>query len=75
MICSVTDGRANVALHEPPAEPVDADASPIARLPMSERFHWLVAPRSAVLQTSPVHGGVCEDPAAALRELLGARVA
>lgn len=52
-----------------------ADAGPIARLPMSERFHWLVAPRSAVLQTSPVHGGVCEDPAAALRELLAARVA
>lgn len=52
-----------------------ADAGPIARLPMSERFHWLVAPRSAVLQTSPVHGGVCTDPDAALRELLAARVA
>ena len=53
----------------------EADAGPIARLAMGERFHWLVAPRSAVLQTSPVHGGVCEDPAAALRELLARRVA
>lgn len=53
----------------------DPNAGPIARLPLSERFHWLVAPRSAVLQTSPVHGGVCEDPAAALRELLARRVA
>ena len=52
----------------------DAGAGPIARLPISERFHWLVASRSAVLQTSPVHGGVCEDPAVALRELLARRV-
>ncbi len=52
----------------------EAGAGPIARLPISERFHWLVAHRSAVLQTSPVHGGVCEDPAAALRELLARRV-
>ncbi len=53
----------------------EADAGPIAGLALSERFHWLVAPRSAVLQTSPVHGGMCEDPAAALRELLARRVA
>ena len=53
----------------------DPDAGPIARLPIGERFHWLVAPRSAALQTSPVHGGVCADPAAALHELLAARVA
>ncbi len=52
----------------------EAGAGPIAGLPMSERFHWLVAPRSAALQTSPVHGGVCEDPAAALSELLARRV-
>lgn len=50
-------------------------AGPIARLPRVERFHWLVAPRSAVIQTSPVHGGVCEDPAAALAELVARRVA
>jgi len=50
------------------------DAGPLARLPPGERFYWLVAPRSAALQTSAVHGGLCEDPAAALRELLARRV-
>ena len=50
-------------------------AGPIATLPASERFYWLVAPRSAIVQTSPVHGGLCDDPAAALRELFAARVA
>lgn len=49
-------------------------AGPIAGLPRVERFHWLVAPRSAVLQVSPVHGGLCEDPAAALAELFARRV-
>lgn len=51
------------------------DAGPIAALPRVERFHWLVAPRSAVIQTSPVHGGLCEDPAAALDDLFMRRVA
>lgn len=53
----------------------DRGAGPIAALPLAERFHWLVAPRSAQLQTSPVHGGVCDDPAAALRDLFARRVA
>jgi len=44
----------------------DPSAGPIAVLPISERFHWLVAPRSTIVQTSPVHGGLCDDPAAAL---------
>lgn len=34
---------------------------PIGLLPASERFHWLTAPRSAVIQTSPVHPGRCRD--------------
>lgn len=50
------------------------DSGPIAALPRVERFHWLVAPRSAVLQISPVHGGLCSDPAAALAELFSRRV-
>jgi len=36
-----------------------ASAGPIGRLPTRERFHWLVAPRSTVIQTSPVHTGRC----------------
>jgi len=52
----------------------DADAGPIARLPPKERFRWLVAPRSTVIQPSPVHAGLCEDPAAALKWLLKSMV-
>lgn len=52
----------------------DAGAGPIAGLSLTERFHWLVAPRSTVIQCSPVHGGVGDDPAAALDELFARRV-
>jgi hypothetical protein len=45
------------------------DGGPVALLPPSERFHWLTAPRSDVLQCSPVHEGLCADPAAELRRL------
>lgn len=44
----------------------ETEAGPIARLSASERFHWVVAPRSTVVQPSPVHAGLCEDPAATL---------
>jgi len=46
-----------------------AEGGPIARLPPSERFHWLTAPRSAMIQTSPVHIGCGDDPGAALDAL------
>lgn len=49
------------------------EGGPIARLPPSERFHWLTAPRSTVIQTSPVHVG-CGDPRAALDALCAALV-
>jgi hypothetical protein len=45
-------------------------AGPIGRLPPRERFHWLVAPRSAVIQLSPAHTGRCEDPDALLSRLM-----
>lgn len=41
----------------------------VALAPPSERFHWITAPRSDVLQCAPVHGGVCGDPAAELARL------
>lgn len=47
----------------------DPAAGPIALLSTSERFHWLTSPRSDVLQTSPVHEGLSENPARALDEL------
>ena len=46
------------------------DAGPIGRLTPRERFHWLVAPRSTMIQTSAVHTGRCEDPVLALEHLL-----
>ncbi|HEY7984946.1 MAG TPA: DUF3037 domain-containing protein [Ktedonobacterales bacterium] len=51
-----------------------AEAGPIARLSQSERFHWLVAPRSTVIQTSPVHSGMTANPAAALDHILATLV-
>lgn len=42
------------------------DAGPIGRLPPSERFHWLAATRSTILQPSEVHTGLCETPSEAL---------
>ena len=46
-------------------------AGPVALAPPSERFHWLTAPRSDVLQASPVHEGVCLDLEAELDRLYG----
>jgi Protein of unknown function (DUF3037) len=47
-----------------------ADSGDIGRLSARERFHWLVSPRSTIVQTSPVHTGQCSDPAAALEHLM-----
>lgn len=46
------------------------DAGTIGQLPQRRRFEWLVAPRSTMIQTSPVHTGRCGDPAAALDRLV-----
>ena len=53
----------------------EATAGPIARLPPSERFHWLSAPRSTIVQPSTAHAGLCDDPAAALDHLFQTAVA
>ena len=47
-----------------------ADAGPVGLFAPRERFRWLVAPRSTVLQTSAPHAGLCEAPDAALERLL-----
>ena len=44
----------------------DPSAGPIARLGLAERFRWLVAPASTIIQPSEVHTGLCQDPAAEL---------
>ena len=47
----------------------DPAAGPVALAPTSERFHWLTSPRSDVIQSSPVHEGLCGDPQETLDEL------
>jgi hypothetical protein len=45
------------------------DAGPIGQLSIAERFRWLTATRSTILQTSKVHPGLCDDPAETLARL------
>ena len=57
------EARARIAAGE-------GDGGPIAALEQSERFNWLVAPSSTVIQPSPVHTGLCrEEPEATLARL------
>jgi hypothetical protein len=46
------------------------EGGPIGLLSQAERFHWLVAPRSTVIQTSRVHSGLCTEPAQALERIM-----
>jgi len=52
----------------------DPAGGPIAALGQGERFHWLVAPSSTVIQPSEVHTGLCDDPAAELDHLFDSLV-
>ena len=45
-------------------------AGPIGRLTKRQRFDWLIAPRSTIIQTSAAHTGTCDDPSAALEHLV-----
>jgi hypothetical protein len=45
------------------------DAGEIGRLTQRERFYWLTAQRSTIIQSSPVHTGWTEDPCATLEAL------
>jgi len=49
-------------------------AGPIGALPQRSRFHWLVSPRSTIIQPSAVHTGRTGDPAAALERLVDTMV-
>jgi hypothetical protein len=48
----------------------DVAGGPLALLPQRERWHWLVAPRSTIIQVSAVHSGLCEEPASTLAHLV-----
>jgi hypothetical protein len=62
------DGLVRVAAGDPAA-------GPVAALPASERFGWLVAPSSTMIQPSEVHMGLCEDPQRTLDQLFEELVA
>ncbi len=47
-----------------------ADSGAIGALSQAERFYWLVAPRSTIIQCSPVHSGLCSGPEMALTRLM-----
>ena len=51
-----------------------SDAGPIGKLSKRERFDWLVAPRSTIIQTSAVHSGRCTDAGATMEQLLNTMV-
>jgi len=61
---------------EPPLEALtriaagDPEAGPVAALSTGERFGWLTAPSSTVIQPSEIHTGLCDDPEATLETLL-----
>jgi hypothetical protein len=60
----------NASLHSYQQISVGAQgAGPIATLPIPERFRWLTATRSTVVQSSAVHGGLCDDANATLLKL------
>lgn len=47
----------------------DPTAGPIAKLTAPQRWHWLVAPASTMIQPGPVHTGLTDDPAAEVEHL------
>jgi DNA-directed RNA polymerase subunit N (RpoN/RPB10) len=56
------DGMTRVAAGDP-------DGGAIATMPQSERFGWLTAASSTIVQPSPIHTGLCGDPQAVLDRL------
>jgi hypothetical protein len=53
----------------------EPDSGPIGQLTLAERFRWLTASRSTIVQTSPVHPGLCDDPEYMLQHLFDQLVA
>ena len=53
---------------------VMAGAGPFAGLDQAERFRWVAAPHSTTVQASPIHSGLCQDPATALEQIFNTMV-
>jgi hypothetical protein len=60
--------------HIPLVSSGGADAGPIGLLTQQERFRWLAAPRSTIVQPSPIHCGICDDPALTLERIMAQMV-
>lgn len=73
--CDPAEVRAPLAVVEAVAAGDATVGGAVAALPQSERFHWLTAPASTVVQPSAVHTGLTGDPAAELDRLFAALVA
>lgn len=71
--CDAADVRSQLETVEAVAAGEEAGGA-VAAMPQSERFHWLTAPASTVVQPSPVHTGLTADPAAELERLFAALV-
>lgn len=65
----VADLHSYLAAFQQVCEGRGGDITAIAALPPAERFRWLTAKRSTMIQTSAVHPGRCADAAAALDRL------
>ncbi len=67
--CDPEEVKAHLRVVEAVAAGDPAAGGAVAALPRSERFHWLTAPASTIVQPSPVHTGLTEDPARELARL------
>lgn len=66
--CDVEAIRAQLELFERIADG-RVEAGPLAHMDLSQRFHWLSAPRSTAVQPGPIHGGMTDDAAATFEDL------
>jgi DUF3037 family protein len=72
--CDPDEVRPHLRVVEAVAAGDVAAGGAVARLPQSERFHWLTAPASTIVQPSPVHTGLTDDPAGELAHLFATLV-
>jgi Protein of unknown function (DUF3037) len=73
--CDAGEVRPHLRVVEAVAAGDPESGGAVAALPQSERFHWLTAPASTIVQPSPVHTGLTDDPAAELEHLFARLVA
>lgn len=68
-LCPGADAEV-IASHLASVPQICMGSGPIGQLAIKERWHWLISPRSTLVQPGPVHSGLCEDPAVSLEKLM-----